>query len=269
MPPSAKLRIGPFALAGGALLAAIALVALSAPIACPAGPLARVAPALLAPSGGAWAGADDIGRGIFCLTLFGLRTSLLIGVASGALALALGIFIGVVAGVAGGWTDLLLMRLTEVMLSIPRLFLAILVAALFEPGITGLVLVLGVTSCGMLARVARAEAMTLMSREFIMAARALGLSTPRLIFRHVLPNLTRPLLATAGPTIAGAILAEAALSYVGLGDPGAVSLGRSIANAYPFMELAWWMSAAPIAALVLITMSCLLLAEACADPRSL
>ena len=207
------------------------------------------------------AGSDDIGRSVFCLTLYGLRTSLVIGIGSGALALLLGIGIGTLSGISGGWTDLLLMRLVEVMLSIPRLFLAILAAALFEPKLSGLVLVLGVTSWGTLARLARAEAMALSAREFIMAARALGLSTPRLILRHVLPNLLPTLLATAGSIIAGAILAEAALSYVGLGDPSAVSLGRSIANAYPFMELAWWMSAAPVTALVLITLAFMLLFE--------
>ena len=257
----AKRRAGSLALAGAALLAALVLVAAAAPIACAAGPLARVALALQAPSALLWAGTDDIGRSVLCLTLYGLRTSLMIGVASGALALGLGMLVGAVAGVVGGWADLLLMRSIDVMLSIPRLFLAILVAALFEPKITGLVLVLGVTSSCMLARVARAEAIMLTAREFIMAARALGVSTPRLIFRHGVPNLYRPLLATAGPTIAGAILTEAALSYVGLGDPGAVSLGRSISNGYPLMELAWWMTAAPIAALVLVVLACLLLAE--------
>ena len=154
------------------------------------------------------------------------------------------------------------MRLTEVMLSIPRLFLAILAAALFEPNVTGLVLVLGTTSWGMLARVARAEAMALCAREFVLAARALGLTTPRLIVRHILPNVLSPLLATGGSIVAGTILAEAALSYVGLGDPGTVSLGRSIANAYPFIELAWWMSAAPITALIIVTLTFMLLFEA-------
>ena len=262
MPFSAMLRRGPFTIAGIALLVALVLVAGIAPLACPAGPLARVAPALQTPSLVLLAGSDNIGRSVLCLTFFGLRTSLVIGIASGVLALILGIGIGTLAGIAGGWTDLLLMRLTEVMLSIPRLFLAILVAALFEPNVTGLVLVLGITSWGMLARIARAEAMALSAREFVLAARALGLTTPRLILRHVLPNVLSPLLATGGSIVAGAILAEAALSYVGLGDPGAVSLGRSIANAYPFMELAWWMSAAPIAALIIVTLTFMLLFEA-------
>ena len=99
-------------------------------------------------------------------------------------------------------------------------------------------------------------------REFVLAARALGLTTPRLILRHVLPNVLSLRLATGGSISAGVILAEAAWSYVVLGDAGAVSLGRSIANAYPFMELAWWMSAAPIAALFIVTLTFMLLFEA-------
>lgn len=262
MLPSAMLRHGPLTIAGMAVLVTIVIAAGTAPLICPAGPLARVALALQNPSPTLLAGSDDIGRSVACLTLFGLRTSLVIGIGSGALALVLGISIGIVAGIVGGWTDLFLMRLTDVMLSIPRLFFAILAAALFEPKLIGLVLVLGVTSWGILARIARAEAMALAAREFIMAARALGLTTPQLIVRHVLPNIIPPLLATGGSIVAGAILAEAALAYVGLGDATAVSLGRSIANAYPFMELAWWMSAAPITALVLITLAFMLLFEA-------
>ena len=130
---SAMLRRGPFTIAGIALLVALVLLAGIAPLVCPAGPLARVAPALQTPSPVLLAGSDDIGRSVLCLTLFGLKTSLLIGIASGVMALTLGIGIGTLAGIAGGWTDLLLMRLTEVMLSIPRLFLAILVAAREQP----------------------------------------------------------------------------------------------------------------------------------------
>jgi peptide/nickel transport system permease protein len=243
------------------LICAVIALAAAAPIACPAGPWARASVALQPPSHVMLAGTDDIGRSVLCVTLYGLRTSLEIGVAAGAMALFVGIAVGATAGLVGGWADLILMRLAEFAHTIPRLFLAILAAALFEPNATGLIFVLGLTSWGMLARIARAEAMVLSTREFVVAARALGLSTGRLLLRHVVPNLSRPLLATAGPTIAGAIIAEAALGYVGLGDPSVVSLGQSIASAYPFMESAWWMSAAPVVALVAITLGFTLFAD--------
>jgi peptide/nickel transport system permease protein len=252
-------------LIGAALLTVIAALSLSAPLTCPSGPLARAGAALAPPSWQFLAGTDDIGRSVLCMTMYGLKTSLLIGIGSGGLALALGILVGTFAGVLGGWPDVLLMRLTEVVQTMPRLFLAILAAALFEPKITGLVLVLGLTSWGILARIARAEAMSLSAREFVMAARALGLTTPRVVFRHVLPNLFGAFAAVAGPIVAGAILAEAALAYVGLGDQDTVSLGRIIADAYPFMTTAWWTSAAPMIALILITLSFLLLSEVSGD----
>jgi peptide/nickel transport system permease protein len=253
------------ALAGIGLLAGIVLIAATASISCPGGPLARMGPALSPPSPQLLGGADDIGRSVLCMTTYGLRTSLIIGSGSGALALALGILIGAFAGVVGGWPDILLMRLTEVIQTMPRLFLAILAAALFELKIAGLILVLGLTSWGVLARVVRAEAISLSAREFVLAARALGVTSTRIVLRHGLPNLYRPFLATAGPTIAGAILAEAALAYVGLGDQDAVSLGRMIADAYSFLGIAWWMSVVPMAALVLVTLSFLLLSEAAED----
>jgi peptide/nickel transport system permease protein len=249
-------------LTGCMLLALLLGLVFAAPAICPAGPLVRAAAALQPPSRAWPAGTDDIGRSVSCMTLYGLRTSLFVGAGAGLLALALGTVVGVLAGLVVGWTDLLLMRLAEFAQAMPRLFLAILTAALFELRLMGLILVFGLTSWGMLARLVRAEAMTLSTRDFVMAARALGVSTPRLVLGHVIPNLRRPLLATAGPLVASAILAEAALSYVGLGDPETVSLGRLIAAAYPFMEAAWWMSAAPVGALVLVTLAFMLLVEA-------
>jgi peptide/nickel transport system permease protein len=248
-------------LAGCILLAVIVGAGAAAPALCPSGPLTRVAPALQPPSLAWLAGTDDIGRSVACLTFYGLRTSLVIGVATGLVVLSLGTLVGVLAGLAVGWTDLLLMRLAELAQTMPRLFLAILAVALFEVHTISLILVLGLTSWGRLARFVRAEAMTLSARQFVLAARALGVATPRLMLRHVVPNLRHPLLATAGPTVASAILAEAALSYVGLGDLDNISLGRSIAAAYPFMERAWWMSAAPAAALFLVTVAFMLLVE--------
>jgi peptide/nickel transport system permease protein len=250
------------AAAGGLLLLALAVLGLAAPAICPAGPLDRAGLPLEPPSRAFLAGTDDLGRDMGCLTLFGLRTSLVIGVGAGGLALALGVLIGTIAGLAGGWADLLLMRASEVMQTMPRLLLAILASALFEPDVTGLVLVLGLTSWSALARLARAEALAVSQKEFVLAAKALGLPLGTLLRRHILPNTIRPLLAISAPLIAGAILAEAALGYIGLGDPDAISLGRLIATAHPFFGVAWWMNAAPVSALVLVSFAVLLLSEA-------
>ena len=127
--------------------------------------------------------------------------------------------------------------------------------------LTGLVLVLGLTSWSTLARLARAQALAVSQQDFVLAAVALGVPLGARVRRHVLPNTIGPLLAASAPLVAGAILAEAALGYVGVGDPDAISLGRLIATAQPFLGVAWWMSAAPVIALVLVSFAILLLAE--------
>ncbi len=261
MQPDRRATLSAARSAGAALLGLLALFALAAPALCPAGPAARAGSALLPPSQAFPAGTDDLGRNVLCMTAFGLRTSLAMGAGAGAVGLTLGVAIGLAAGVLGGWTDLVLMRATEVMQAVPRLFLVILASALFEPNLPGLAVLIGLTSWAALARLARAEAMAVGAQDFVRAARALGVSRPAIIRRHLLPNTLRPLVAAAAPLVAAAILAEAALSYLGLGAPSTVSLGRMIADAQPFLGVAWWMSAAPVGTLVLATFAVLLLSE--------
>lgn len=240
---------------GLALLAGLALAAGLAPAACPGGPLAAVAPALTAPQPGLWLGSDDLGRSVGCLTAHGLRASLAVAFGTLALALALGLAVGLVAGRAGGATDAALMRLTAGFQVVPRFFLALLAVALFGASLPLIVLVLGATSWTLVARLARAEAMALTARPFVLAAEALGAPPGRVLLRHILPNALPPVRAVTPVIAGGAVMAEAGLGFLGLGAPGTVSLGRLVAEAYPFAALAPWMSLAPIAALVALMLA--------------
>lgn len=250
----AAARTGPAGgLAGLALLGVLALVAMAGPAACPAGALEAVGPPLAPPATGRgaalWLGTDDLGRSVACLVAHGLRASAGVGIGAGGLAMALGLALGLAAGARGGAWDAGLSLLIAGFQVLPRFLLALVVVALFGPSAVLMVLVLGLTSWTLPARIARAEAMRLARLPFVQAARALGAGPGRILWRHVLPNALPPLRGSLPVVAGGAVAAEAGLGFLGLGAPETVSLGRLVAEAYPFWSLAPWMSLAPIAAL--------------------
>lgn len=198
-------------------------------------------------------GTDDLGRDMLAALLQGGRSSLAVAAAATALALACGLAAGLLAGLGPLWLDEAMMRLAEITASLPTLLLAVLVAALFGGASWHLALLLGLTRWPMIARIIRIEVQRLRAAEFWRAAVALGASLPGLARRHLLPHLAAPLMAAAGIVFGGAVLAEAALAFVGLGDPGATSWGQMIAAGFGLIGLAWWVWLWP--ALLLVAVS--------------
>lgn len=198
-------------------------------------------------------GTDDLGRDMLMAVAQGARTSLLVGLTALTLATGLGVAIGVAAGLGPGAFDEVLMRGTDVVASLPTLLIAVLVAAFFGGSALLVGVVLGLTRWTVIARLVRAETMTLSRLPFFRAAVALGCGPLRLARRHVLPQLLAVVAPAAGVVFGGAILAEATLAFLGLGDPELTSWGRLIAAGYGYLDDAWWMWAFPAMAICLTT----------------
>lgn len=208
-------------------------------------------PPLLPPSLSHPFGTDDLGRDLLTGALQGGRTSLSVAGLATALALALGLAWGLVAGLARGATDEALMRVAELVASLPTLLVAVLVAALFGGSTTGLALVMGLTRWPMVARLVRIEVMALMGQMHLRAAVALGATPRQMARRHLLHPLLACGGAASGIVFGGAILAEAALAFVGLGDPTATSWGQMIATGFALLGLGWWLWVAPVGMVLL------------------
>ncbi len=260
----------PAALIGLFLLLGVVLMALLAGILAPGDPLRPAGPPLLPPSAGHPLGTDDLGRDLLAMVLHGSRTSLLVGLAVAALSGLLGTLVGAVAGYRGRRVDDALMRLTELVQVVPRFFLLLVAAALFGPSLGLTILLLGLTFWPGIARLLRAQVLSLREREFILAARALGAPDRRILRRHVLPNALPVALAAMALQVGTAILVEAGLSFLGLGDRTLLSWGYLLNGAQPFLRTAWWMSVFPGLAIALTVLAVNLVADglgAALDPR--
>ncbi len=227
--------------------------------------------ALLPPSPDHWLGTDALGRDVLSRIIYGAQISLKVGFVSVGLATLIGVLIGALAGYYGGWVDNLLMRLVDIMLCFPTFFLILAVIALLEPSIWNIMVIIGLTSWMGVARLVRAEFLSLKEREFVQAARALGASDRRLIFRHLLPNALAPVMVSATLGVAGAILTESALSFLGLGvQPPTPSWGNILTAGKDNLEIAWWLSVFPGLAILVTVMAYNLLGEGireAIDPR--
>lgn len=206
---------------------------------------------LRAPSARHPMGTDDLGRDVLSQFLWGSRVSLTVGFVSGVLATAGGVLVGALAGYRGGWLDDVLMRITEVFMILPRLLLAVVAVALIGAGMWTMIFVIGGLAWPGMARLVRGEVLSLRNREFVEAARSLGQPQWRIIAREVLPNALPPIVVNASLEIGTAIILEAGLSFLGLGDPGRMSWGTILNNAQRFLEDAWWMSVFPGSAIFL------------------
>ncbi|MFT4191316.1 MAG: ABC transporter permease [Comamonas sp.] len=252
---------------GGLLLAAIAVVALLGPLLYPGDPWEMVGAPLVWPGEDPATplGTDLMGRDIVTGLVSGARVSLLVGLVSTVLAAVLGVLIGAVGGYWGGGIDNALMRLTEIFQTVPKFVLAVVLVAIFKPTIATEVIAIGVVSWPATARLARTEFMRLRNREFVLAARAMGLGSGHVIWRHILPNALGPVIVVATLTIATAIQTEAALAFLGLSDPNVMSWGALIGAGREQVVDAWYICALPGAAIVLTVLAFNLLGEGLGD----
>jgi peptide/nickel transport system permease protein len=211
-------------------------------------------------------GTDDLGRDVFARMLQGSFVSLSIGFVAVSIELAIGLLLGGLAGFYGGRVDALIMRFTDVMLCFPTFFLILTVVALLPPSIWNIMVVIGVTSWMGTCRFVRAELLALREQDFVRAARALGLSDARVIFRHMIPNAIAPVLVSATIAVAGAILTESALSYLGFGvQPPNASWGNILADGRPFLFDAPWLFVVPGAAILVVVLAFNLVGEGLRD----
>jgi peptide/nickel transport system permease protein len=226
---------------------------------------------LMPPSRAHLLGTDTLGRDVLSRIIYGSRVSLKVGFVAVGLATLIGLLVGALAGYYGGWVDQGLMRLVDLMLCFPAFFLILAVIAVLEPSIWNIMAVIGLTSWMGVARLVRAEFLSLREREFVTAARALGASDTRLILRHLLPNALAPVMVSATLGVAGAILTESALSFLGLGvQPPTPSWGNILTAGKDNIEIAWWLSVFPGLAILVTVMSYNLLGEGireAIDPR--
>ncbi|HEY7219175.1 MAG TPA: ABC transporter permease [Candidatus Binatia bacterium] len=209
---------------------------------------------LLGPCAEHWMGTDDLGRDTLSRVIYGARVPLIVGFLATATSLLLGILIGSFSGYFGGRIDVILMRATEYVLVVPRFFLALLVVAMLGTGVMKIVLVIGLLGWPEVARVVRAQFLTLREREFVLAARAIGASHVKVIFGEILPNAIPPAVVVASILVARAILLEAGLSFLGLGDPNLISWGSLLSEAQERMGASLWLALFPGMALSLLVL---------------
>jgi peptide/nickel transport system permease protein len=253
--------------AGLALIGVICAVALGADVLAPGDPFTTSDDVLLPPS---WAhpfGSDDFGRDVFTAIVHGARICLLVALAATVAAMSLGIAVGATAGYVGGHVDDLLMRVTEVFQVVPRFFLVVTTVALFGSGLGLVIVIIALTSWSSTARLVRGQVMSAATFDHVMAARAAGARPIRVIARHILPMALPPLLAHAAFQGSGAILAEAGVSFLGLGDPSVMTWGALLHEAHHFLRVAWWLAVFPGLALTLTVLGLHLLADGLGDAR--
>lgn len=190
-------------------------------------------------------GTDSKGRDMLAMLVSGARISLWVGLIATGIALFLGAFIGVLSAYLGGWADNILMRFTDVMMTFPFFLLLVMIIFIFGSSLTLIVLVIGLTGWTGAARLIRSEALSLRTREFVTASKALGASDSRVIFRHLIPNVMSLIIVMATLSIPGVILSEAALSFIGLGDPSVTSWGIILESGQQSLDTAWWVAVEP------------------------
>ncbi|GAB4541560.1 MAG: ABC transporter permease [Thermodesulfovibrionia bacterium] len=257
-----KLAIG-----GGIIVLLLFLVALLSPLISPYDPNEIDRNHILEPpSINHLLGTDDLGRDVFSRMIYGSQISLAVGFVAVGIATIVGIFFGAISGYYGGWIDRLIMRFVDIMLSIPTFFLILAVIAFIGPGIWNIMVVIGLTSWMGVARLVRAEFLSLKEREFVLAARAMGASNIRIIFNHIMPNSMAPVFVSAVLGVASAILVESALSFLGIGvQPPTPSWGNILTLGKDNIEIAWWLSVFPGIAILITVLAYNLVGEGLRD----
>jgi len=257
---------------GAVLIGLLLLIAIPAPFLTAYDPLRANNPQFLPPlSGDHYLGTTAIGRDLFSAIAYGGRISLALGVSVALLSTLIGLLVGSISGYLGGWVDDVLMRFTELFIVIPRFFLALVVVAIFGRSIVNIVVVLALLSWPPVARVVRAQYLTLKEREFVLAARVIGQPTGRIIAREILPNALAPAIVLGSLQVSQAILLEASLAFLGLGDPDLPSWGNLLVDAQRFLGSAPWMVFFPGLAITVSVVGFNLIGDGLAralDPRT-
>lgn len=262
-----RLLSNPLALTGAVIVAVLFVVALGAPWLAPWDPSDFDAKHVLeAPSATHWLGTDGLGRDVLSRMLFGARVSLMVGFVAVGISTAIGVVLGAVSGFFGGLVDAVIMRFVDVMLTFPTFFLILAVIAYMDASIWNIMMVIGLTSWMGVCRLVRAEVMSLRGRDFMVAAEALGLPPSRIILRHALPNAMAPVFVSGILGVAGAILVESALSFLGIGvQPPTASWGNILTEGKSTLGVAWWLSVCPGLAILVTVLGYNLLGEGLRD----
>ena len=261
-----RLRRNRMAMIGAVIVLVMFVLAMAAPLLGRDPGAIDIAARLQAPNWLHPLGTDDLGRDVLTRILFGARISLLVGFVAVGIATAIGIALGAVAGYYGRWVDTLLMRFVDIMLCFPTFFLILAVIAFLDPSIWNIMIIIGLTGWMGVARLVRAEFLSLRERDFVVAARAIGANDARITFRHILPNALSPVLVSATLGVAGAILTESALSFLGIGvQPPTPSWGNMLIAGKQTLGTAWWLSVFPGLAILVTVLGYNLLGEGIRD----
>lgn len=252
---------------GLVIVGTMTLAAIFSPILSPFDPDALNLDAILQPPSLAHLmGTDALGRDVFSRMLHGARISLWVGFVAVGISISIGLVLGLIAGYFRGWVDETIMRFVDVMLCFPSFFLILSVIAFLEPSLINIMIVIGLTSWMGVARLVRAETLTLRERDFVAASRLAGASSTRIIAHHILPNALAPVLVSATLGVAGAILTESALSFLGLGvQPPTASWGNMLLEGKQVLEIAPWLSMFPGCAILVTVLGYNLLGESLRD----
>jgi peptide/nickel transport system permease protein len=262
-----QLARNPLAVIGILILLILVLAAIFAPLIAPHSPMGQnLSARLLPPSAEYWMGTDELGRDIFSRIIYGARITLVIVTLVAVISAPLGLLIGAISGYFGGWTDKVLMGITDVFLSMPKLILALAFVAALGPGIENAIIAIAITSWPAYARISRAETLTFRNSEFISAMRLLGASHARIITRHILPLCTSSVIVRVTLDMAGIILTAAGLGFLGLGaQPPLPEWGAMISRGRTFILDQWWVATMPGFAIILVSLGFCFLGDGLRD----
>lgn len=262
-----RFKKNKLAVAGGIIVMCLFFIAVLAPLLSPFSPNEIDRKEILEPPSLRHPlGTDDLGRDLLSRMIWGSRVSLAVGFVAVGIATCIGMILGAFSGYYGGWTDRIIMRFIDVMLSIPTFFLILAVIAFVGPNIWNIMIVIGITSWMGVARLVRAEFLSIKEREYVLAAKALGANDIRIIFGHIMINSLAPVLVSAVLGVASAVLVESALSFLGLGvQPPTPSWGNILTLGKDNIEIAWWLSLYPGLAILITVLGYNLLGEGIRD----
>lgn len=255
----------PAALFGLIVVVIFTILAIFAQQLAPNNPISSVAEPFMSPQPGLWMGSDNLGRDVFSRFLMGVRVSLIVGVGAASLSTIVGVLVGATAGYVGGWVDIVLMRIADIILTIPLIVLGLVMAAFLGGSIVNIILIIAFLSWPRAARLVRGEFLALRGREFVHAAVATGSSTGWIVFREILPNTLPPVLVDWSLDVGRAIVLEAGISFLGMGDPSAGSWGMMLQEAQRFLRQAWWLSVFPGLGIALLALAANLIGEGLND----